>query len=298
MGQSTGKPGTFTRKKELGSGASATVYNGKYRQKKVAIKTVSLYNGYFEECVQNELRAYNQFDERKSKTSRVPRLYTHRQGSVGHYSFVMEKLGPSLDSLHRRCGGKFSHKTLLMLAAQLIECVHWMHERNVLHRDIRPNNFLMGTGKKRSFVYVIDFGASSPYLDDGTKRHVEHERAKCLVSTPLFASVNANRCFTQSRKDDIIAIGHMLAFLGKGTLPWEATVEEEDSVDLVTDKMVATSVEDTCRGLPLEIRELLDYGYSLEFEERPDYKLLLGKFRAGLRRDGYVDDRVFDWTEK
>ena len=62
---------------------------------------------------------------------------------------VMDALGPSLEELFRKCGRKFSLKTVLMLADQMIQRVEYIHSRLYLHRDIKPDDFLMGIGKRQ-----------------------------------------------------------------------------------------------------------------------------------------------------
>merc|ERR1712093_123922 len=66
------------------------------------------------------------------------------------------------------CGRKYSLKTTLMLADQMVSRIEFVHSKNFLHRDIKPDNFLMGTGKKGHHVYVIDFGLAKKYFLRGS----------------------------------------------------------------------------------------------------------------------------------
>ena len=72
----------------------------------------------------------------------------------------MELLGSDIASLMDKQGGKFSLKTVLMLAEQFLERVEYIHKKNYIHQDLKPHNFLMGTGEKKAMVYLADFGLS------------------------------------------------------------------------------------------------------------------------------------------
>ncbi|EDM06923.1 casein kinase 1, delta, isoform CRA_f [Rattus norvegicus] len=83
-------------------------------------------------------------------------------GAEGDYNvMVMELLGPSLEDLFNFCSRKFSLKTVLLLADQMISRIEYIHSKNFIHRDVKPDNFLMGLGKKGNLVYIIDFGLQS-----------------------------------------------------------------------------------------------------------------------------------------
>lgn len=134
---------------------------------------------------------------------------------------VMDTLGCSLEELFRKCGRKFSLKTVLMLADQMIQRIEYIHSRLYLHRDIKPDNFLMGLGKRQHYVYVIDFGLTKRYRDSRTGQHIPYKDGKSLTGTARYASLNTHIGIEQSRRDDLECLGFVLLYFLMGGLPWQ-----------------------------------------------------------------------------
>lgn len=67
----------------------------------------------------------------------------------------MELLGASLDELLFKASGKFSLKTVVQLADQMIARIKFVHDNDYLHRDIKPENFLMGRRDKADKVRIV-----------------------------------------------------------------------------------------------------------------------------------------------
>ena len=147
---------------------------------------------------------------------------------------VFELLGPTLGDLHNVCGQRFSLQTTVLLFIQLIDRLEMLHETSkqaMLHRDIKPDNFLMGLKGNSGIVHVVDFGLAKCYVDkDQKEAHIEFSGEKPIIGTARFASVNAHRGYELSRRDDLESLGYMMIYFLTGSLPWSdierRTIEE------------------------------------------------------------------------
>ncbi|KAL8191928.1 hypothetical protein R6Q57_028659 [Mikania cordata] len=220
-------------------------------------------------------------------------------GVEGEYNvMVIDLLGPSLEDLFNYCNRKFSLKTVLMLADQLINRVEYMHARSFLHRDLKPDNFLMGLGRKANQVYIIDFGLAKKYRDLQTHRHIPYRENKNLTGTARYASVNTHLGVEQSRRDDLESLGYVLMYFLRGSLPWQGlrAGTKKQKYDRISEKKMLTPIEVLCKSYPSEFISYFHYCRSLKFEDKPDYSYLKRLFRDLFIREGYQFDYVFDWT--
>ncbi|CAL9050536.1 casein kinase 1-like protein 2 isoform X2 [Musa acuminata AAA Group] len=220
-------------------------------------------------------------------------------GVEGDYNvLVMDLLGPSLEDLFNFCSRKLSLKTVLMLADQMINRVEFVHSKSFLHRDIKPDNFIMGLGRRANQVYIIDFGLAKKYRDTSTHQHIPYRENKNLTGTARYASVNTHLGIEQSRRDDLESLGYVLMYFLRGSLPWQGLKAgtKKQKYEKISEKKVATSIEALCRGYPSEFASYFHYCRSLRFEDKPDYGYLKRLFRDLFIREGFQFDYVFDWT--
>jgi serine/threonine protein kinase len=210
----------------------------------------------------------------------------------------MGLLGKSLGELFKECRCKFTLKTVLMIADQLLARIEYLHRKNILHRDIKPENFMIGTSQKSNLIFVIDLGLSKKYKDPKTGQHIPFREGKSLLGTARYTSINTHLGIEQSRRDDLEGIAYVLIYFLKGTLPWIGLKAEnkKQKHEAIAEKKMTTRIEDICENLPAEFGNFLNDVRRLDFSDRPDYERYRQNFRELFVSQGFVFDYGYDWV--
>ncbi|KAM3326784.1 casein kinase 1-like protein 7 isoform X2 [Capsicum chacoense] len=285
--------GKFKLDQKIGRGSSAEVYLGVNVQtgEKVAVKLESTKSKH------PQLHYESKLYRLLLGGTGIPNVKWF--GIEGEYkTMVIDLLGPSLEDFFHYCNRRFTLKTTLMLADQMIDRVEYMHSRGFLHRDIKPGNFLMGLGRKANQVYMINSGLAKEYRDLQTHDHIPFRKNKNLTGTACYASISNHLRVEQSRRDDLESLGYVLMYFLRGSLPWQGlkTGNKKQKSDMISEKMMRTPIEVLCKSYPSEFISYFYYCRSLRFDGEPDYSYLKRLFRDLLIKEGYQFDYVFDWT--
>ena len=211
---------------------------------------------------------------------------------------VMDLLGPSLEDMFNFCSRRFSLKTVLMLADEMLGRIQFVHNKDFLHRDIKADNFLLGSGNDCDKLYIIDFGLAKKYRDKRTKTHIPYRTDKALTGTARYASVNAHSGQEMSRRDDLESIGYVLMYFLRGSLPWQGltAATKTEKYDKIFEKKMQIPIETLCKGYPSEFTMYLKYCRALKFDQEPDYLYLRQLFRTLMHCLNHEYDSAYDWT--
>lgn len=150
-----------------------------------------------------------------------------------HYYMVLDLFGETLSN-------NVDPILYSSVATQIIERIETLHSLKLIHRDIKPDNFLFGMGGGSHMLYLIDFGFCRSYLDN-SGNHISMNTGKKMIGTPNYMSPHVKMGNEPSRRDDLISCVKVIQYM----------INSEN----------------------VKIDELMKYGLSLDFDETPDYEL-------------------------
>lgn len=280
--------------KKLGSGSFGEVYQGTDKDTKMQVAIKIEPNLSKHPILHHEYDVYCQVYK---PNKGVPKIYYFGQED-DYKVMVMDMLGSSLEDLFNQCNRKFSLKTVLMLADQMISRLEYLHSRHFMHRDIKPENFLIGLGNNRDQVYLVDYGLAKRYRS--ATKHIAYKEGNKLIGTARYAGINSHKGIQLSRRDDMESLGYLFIYFLKGKLPWQAVKCEDKQQKYAAIQQIKDQLplEQLCFGLPKEFMLYLQHVKSLEFIEKPNYNYLRNLFRDLFKEHKFIYDLAFDWIAR
>ena len=280
----------FRTIKKLGEGSFGKVYKAEYNNEYFALKFENRTKG--QSLLENEATIMTYL-----KGPNIPLIKSF--GYSGDYNIlVMQLMDKSLEDIFNK-KKKFSVKTTCMIGFQMVNVLQYIHDRHIIHRDIKPDNFVMGANENNAHLYLLDFGLAKKYRSSKTLVQYPLIKKKKLTGTARYASIHALEELEQSRRDDLESVGYVLMYFLRGGLPWQGLKirSKEDRYKKILIKKKETSSEELCKGFPEEFREFVEYTRNLEYTEQPDYEMLRNKFvNLVTKKNGDNFDYIYDWT--
>ena len=228
----------------------------------------------------------------------IPKIITY--GHNLHYNILIETLlGDSLENIFIKRKSKCNIIDACAVGIQIIDRLEWIHSKNIIYRDIKPENFLIGINDP-NVIYIIDFGLCKKYRSSKTGKHILPKIGLKFHGNFKFSSSNAIKGKESSRRDDIISLGYMLIYLIKKGLPWDYIYKankltSSKYIELVFLKET-NAYGKLFNDLLSEFKEFIQYAENLKFEQDPNYSYLRSILNKIIENNNFNYERYhFSW---
>jgi serine/threonine protein kinase len=260
---------------KIGEGAFGSIYKGENVRTKelVAVKVEPIKKNT--KLLKNESIIYQYLINNDG----LPNVKWFGKDKTNYY-MVLNLLGESLQSLKER-KKIFSLKLVLQIGIQIINLLRMIHNKGLVHRDIKPDNFLLGLNNKSRQINIIDFGFCKTFLNDN--KHIDIKKTNNVIGTNNFASTNAHEFNELSRRDDLESLGYMLIYFYLGNLPWK-DYSNNEMIKIMKNNIMNDE------SIPKVILKYFEIIKSLEFKEAPNYELLINIFKNELKEE--VEEQI------
>lgn len=217
-----------------------------------------------------------------------------RRTSVG---MILDLLGPSLEVCFKWRKKKFSRKTVRMLGEQMISALGFVHSKNIIHRDVKPENWCMGrfsTPCDLKTVFLVDFGLAVP--QSPIIQHADGYN----VGTLRWVSLFIHEGWTPTWRDDFESLAYVLLYFTRGSMPWYgiSTSAKIPSLRIYT---LRRQIKEKKKASPEifahnPMSKILLHVRELDGDQRVELEIVRNALAEFCPEEiGYVNDGLYDW---
>jgi len=241
---------------EINRGTFGKIYSARNKITKdvVAIKIEEQENS----LIKNEARIYQYLGKIKG----IANLRMFLSDDKYQY-LIIDLLGESLKSYKER-NPNITVEKIFNICKQLTNILESIHNKGIVHRDIKPQNIVFDHEYKN--IFLIDFGFSKKICDPGKSKenfyHIKEKTISKIIGTPNYISVNVHRLIEPSKRDDLESMIYVLLFLMLDKLPWHNKDIEE--ICQIKEYMIYSSYN-------IRLINILKYIRELKLEQQPNY---------------------------
>jgi len=249
---------------KIGEGTFGKVFKGKNIRsgENIAIK---IQHKDIENVLKHEAKIYKHL----KNISTIPTIRNYGT-EFGFNYLILDILGSSLSDI------KINQYECTKYMIQSINIIEKVHDAGIIHRDIKPDNFLLDKIDGNN-IKLIDFGLSKYYLT-GDKNHIEERTGRKLIGTAKYSSLNIHNGIEPSRRDDIESLCYTFIQLYGRELPWNKIIDENKNTEIKEHyndiKNIKQESLDWLYDIPGEFLIILLYCRKLKFNERPNYEYI------------------------
>ena len=260
------------------------------------------------EIFASKIESINELNPQLYHESKIMNIMKNCSGFPTCYHFcntdqdkilIMDYLGPNLDAIMSKLPNKkYTIKTSLMIMMQCLERLKDLHDKGIIHRDMKPENFVIGRKNKERTIYLIDFGLSKKYINENNI-HIPLKKDRNIIGTVRYISMNTHQGLEQSRRDDLESLIYIIVYFIKGNLPWQGvkykTKSEKYNNIYEIKKKSSEKGGGLFDSLPPEFQIIMDYILELDFTEKPNYSMIKKIIELMLTKLNTFNDLQFDW---
>ena len=175
--------------------------------------------------------------------------------------------------------GRLDEEEARSIAIQLLQALQFLHTKNIVHRDVKPENILLKSHKTDSIdVKLIDFGfAAYCQLQEPQKKQQGASKATPklteILGSPLYMAPEIVSKQSYDHKVDVWSAGVVIFSILSGRLPFFGNQKEEVYRAICEDNIEFAGEQ--WQGISKEAKDFLKMALSKDPKQRPSSTQIL-----------------------